>query len=230
MDRAIAAIALATALFGLAGLPVIAAEASGSDSTSWCLKTNPSCGRDPWWAEWSQPQQSQLVPYPLLAPGFVSEERFVEVVRLLWQWPEGKALLETAAEHDVLIVAGAESGAYASYSPQSQRIQLNERFTETSTWMVADVIAHELKHASDHAAGKFDSASYSDCITREHRAYAVEQRFLYWIWNRFGGFPSRDQVVDHLTAEDLELYDNLMTISYSTDLGPLVAHDYLGHC
>ena len=76
----------------------------------------------------------------------------------------------------------------------------------------------------------FDGVSFSDSITREQRAYAVEQRFLYWIWKRFGGFPSKGDVALRLTFEDVMLYDNLMSISYSKDVAAQAFRDYRGHC
>jgi hypothetical protein len=205
-------------------------DSPGGDASFWCLKANPSCGRDPWWGEWNQIQSERLVQYRFLGPGLVTEERFTEVIWLLWQWPEGKALLKSAADSGVLVVAGPESGAFASFIGRLNAIRVNNRFTETSTWLVADVLAHELKHAADHAATVFDGISFSDCVTREQRAYAVEQRFLYWIWNRFGGFPSGGDVALRLSLEDFELYDNLMTISYSRDIANQAFQDYRGHC
>lgn len=96
--------------------------------------------------------------------------------------------------------------------------------------MVTDVIAHELKHASDIGAGLYNTSSFADCITREQRSYAVEQRFLRWISARFGGLPTHAEVANSLTREDLQLYDNLYTMATSPDIAAQAFNDYRGHC
>jgi hypothetical protein len=95
--------------------------------------------------------------------------------------------------------------------------------------MVADVVAHELKHASDDRAGLFQSLEFSDCITREQRAYGVEQRFLRWMW---AGqlFPTEYEIAGTLSFQDFELYENLLNMITSPDVNRDALIDYLGHC
>jgi hypothetical protein len=47
--------------------------------------------------------------------------------------------------------------------------------------MLADVIAHELRHAADRAAGVWQRRTPDDCYANEQSAYATERRFLVWL-------------------------------------------------
>jgi hypothetical protein len=197
-----------------------------------CLERNPSCNRDPWWMEWNELQESNPVQYRFVEPGFTTEARYIEAVWLIWQWPEGQELLKDAGSWGVLVTTApaSDSGPFASYRRGLKLIRLNGLFTQSSTWMVADVLAHELKHASDDKAGLFVGNSFSDCITREQRAYSVEQRFLRWVAGRFGGLPSESAVAASLSSNDLDLYENLATIARAPDVNQLAFEDYQAHC
>jgi hypothetical protein len=205
------------------------ASAYGDATLQWCLQTNPSCTRDPWWVEHNDDQATRLVEYRFIGPGLVTEERFVEAIWFLWQWPEGKAILGAAADVGVTIAAGPEDDAFAIYSPLLGRIRVNRAFS-AATWMVADVLAHELKHVADFTTSTYVSDSFADCLTREQRAYAVEQRFLRWTTDRFGGLPPHAQVTDRLAPEHLDLYENLYTLRFSSDVNSLAENDYFIHC
>src|SRR5205085_11082055 len=86
-----------------AGLSVVGAY---PDDTAWsCLATNPSCARDPWWAEWNELQDDTRVTYSAIGSHFSTERRFAEAVDLLWQSPEGKLLLPQAERSGVLVFA-----------------------------------------------------------------------------------------------------------------------------
>src|SRR5581483_10301731 len=67
-------------------------EAPRSNTEMACLDRNPSCGRDPWWEEWNEVQESSQVTCRF-APGLVTETRYIEAVWLLWQWPQGQHLI-----------------------------------------------------------------------------------------------------------------------------------------
>ena len=211
-------------------LPVV--EAPLDKSLFTCVKRNPSCGRDAWWIEWNELQEDNLVQYRFLKPRFVTEARFIEAVWMLWAWPEGQQLLLDAADSGVMVVTSSspDTGIFAAYIPSLTGIQMNRRFVEGSTWMIADVLAHELKHASDDKLGLFQTQTSSDCITREQRAYSVEQRFLRWVSNRFGGLPAESSVALRLTLQDFQLFENLREIAYSPDVNAQALDDYLGHC
>jgi hypothetical protein len=202
------------------------------DTRIWCLPANPSCGRDPWWVEWNELQSADLVEYRF-APGLVSEARYIEAIWLLWQWPQGKDLLREAGSNNVRIVTvepGALPEAYASYSPFFNRIRVSRDFTEVSTWMLTDVLAHELKHASDDLHGLYQTRTYDDCITVERRAYIIEAQFTRWLSARMGGLPTTSQVANRLSQRDRQLFANIQTITNAPDPGGLAAQDYRQAC
>src|SRR5688500_6034528 len=102
-----------------------------SSDTAWtCLAANPSCGRDPWWAEWNELQGEDVVTYAAIGGRFSTERRFVEAVNLLWQWPHGKTLLLQADRSGVRVMSLAydRRTAFASYVPERKLIAINQRF------------------------------------------------------------------------------------------------------
>jgi hypothetical protein len=199
-----------------------------------CQRSNPSCGRDQWWRERNEldqdePPASQLAQFAFLPPGLVAEQRFVEVIWLLWHWPEGQTLLSSAADNGLTIrtlMATQLVDAFAAYSPQSRAVVVNGDFAGASTWMVADVLAHELKHAADTNVG----TDFATCIAREKAAYDVEVRFLNWMAELYRGLPSPEQVRPSFFNRDLRLYMNLYEIGTSSDIAAVVNRDYRGHC
>jgi hypothetical protein len=203
-----------------------------------CQRTNPSCGRDQWWRERNDLQHddvasSQRVQFAFLQPGLVAEQRFVEVVWLLWHWPEGQTLLSNAAEDGLTIRTLASDqlvDAFAAYSPPARSVFVNREFTAAATWMVADVLAHELKHAADDAAQTNVGRDAASCIAREKAAYEVEVRYLNWMADLYRGLPGPDQVRRSFSSRDLRLYVNLYEIGTATDVGAVVNRDYRGHC
>jgi hypothetical protein len=196
-----------------------------------CLRLNPSCARDPWWVEWNEIQGRELVQFSFLPPGFVAEARFIEAIGLLWQWPEGQALLGQAADHGVIVVAAdLQRSAFAAYQASTHLLAVNVAFAETSTWMVSDMLAHELRHVADQQAGIRMAATYADCIEREQGAYQTERRFLLWLAGRFGGLPSPGSVRARLTPADFALYSNLRSIATSPDVDARALEDYRQSC
>ena len=205
-------------------------EAPANDSAFWCLKENPSCSRDAWWVEWNELQDRTPVQFRFLGPGLVVEKRFVEAIMLLWQWPEGKGLLKDAASQSVHILAAPPRGEYFGVWVQPlNAIGINRLYTETSTWMVADILAHELTHAADRHAGRFQNETYSDCITLEQRAFHAELRYLTWLNGRFG-LPDPPAVHDRLTREDFLLYEDLFSTVTSSNLDADVDQLYKQKC
>lgn len=197
-----------------------------------CLRENPSCTREPWWAQWNTLQDPKRTQYTFLGPGFVTEYRFAEAVGLLWQWPEGKDLLRAASDHGVRVYVAPDipRQAFAGYSTRARAIGFNQQFTETSTWMVASVLAHELKHAMDDWAGERQGDGFDDCVAREQEAYKVEARFTRWLYEQQGEFPSPRDVQQTLSIDDQRLYVNLYRIASSDSPESLALEDYRGIC
>ena len=141
----------------------------------------------------------------------MTEGRFAEAIALLWIWPEGRELLQTAADNGVVIYSSPEIArrAFAAYRPANRTLLVNPQFTEVSTWLLADVLAHELRHASDHANNTRMGATYADCVAREQIAFQTENRFVHWLADRQGGLPSSDDVSKLLSQEDFALFSDI---------------------
>ena len=220
------------AAYDRAGLPSI--DPYPSDLTWSCFATNPSCGRDPWWAEWNEAQDSTHATYSAIGSHFVTERRFAEVTDLLWQWPEGKALLQQADGSGVLVISLSydHQAAFATYSPQRKLIAVNSRILTAPTWMVADVLAHELSHASDDARGVNQDGTSAACLAGETTATLVQQRFLVWLTRTLEpqGLPSVAVVSGRLVDEQAALARDLFAIGFSTDIPNLVSRAYDGTC
>src|SRR5579871_498510 len=118
---------------------VIALDANGPVPGAWsCLGSNPSCARhDPWWQEsLLQPPGAPgtAVQFTPLGPGFSADARLAEAVLWLWRWPDGRALLRTAAAHGVtarftnLPVTANGRTAVGRYDPRDRSIAVDESF------------------------------------------------------------------------------------------------------
>ena len=204
-----------------------------SENDGWpCQSRNPSCGRETWWAEWNDIGDNQPLQYRFIGPGLVTEGRFAEAIALLWVWPEGHELLQAAADSGVAIYSSPEIArrAFAAYRPANRTLLVNPQFTEVSTWLLADVLAHELRHASDHANNLRMSNSYADCVTREQVAFQTENRFVHWLADRQGGLPAPDEVSKLLSQEDYALFMDISRTMTSDDLDAQVEEAYRAIC
>lgn len=197
-----------------------------------CQTRNPSCGREDWWAQWNELQDESWIQFRFIGPGLVTESRFTEAIALLWLWPEGRELLQTAAEHGVVIQSSPEIArrAFAAYRPANRTLLVNPNFTEVSTWLLADVIAHELRHASDHATSTRMGAGYNDCVAREQAAFKTEADFVRWLADRQGGLPSSDQVSKLLSQEDFALFTDVYRTLTTENLNAQVEESYRQIC
>ena len=101
---------------------------------------------------------------------------------------------------------------------------------QVSTWLLADVLAHELRHASDHATGTRMGAAYADCVSREQVAFQTEANFVRWLADRQGGLPSSDQVSKLLSQEDFALFTDVFHTLTSENLNAQVEESYRSIC
>lgn len=207
-------------------------ELAPSDQGWPCLSRNPSCGREEWWAQWNELQDGSALQYRFIGPGLVTEGRFAEAIGLLWVWPEGRELLQTAANHGVAIYSSPEIArrAFAAYRPANRTLLVNPSFTEVSTWLLADVLAHELRHAADHATGTRMGADYEACVSREQAAFETEASFVRWLSDRQGGLPSPDQVSKLLSQEDFALFTDVFRTLTADNLNAQVEESYRSIC
>lgn len=197
-----------------------------------CQTRNPSCGREDWWAQWNEIQENGWLQYRFIGPGLVTEGRFAEAIALLWLWPEGRELLQTASDHGVAIMTSPEIArrAFAAYRPANRTLLINPNFTEVSTWLLADVIAHELRHAADHATSTRMGAGYGDCVAREQIAFQTEASFVRWLADRQGGLPSSEQVSKLLSQEDFALFTDVYRTLTAENLNAQVEESYRAIC
>jgi hypothetical protein len=173
-----------------------------------------------------------MVRYSAIGNGFTTEFRFREAINMLWQWPEGKELLRSANASRVKVVTGSLDDAFASYRSRERQVTVNTNFTEVSTWMLADIIAHELRHASDFAAGLWQSNSSDSCLGAEQSAYSTEHRFMVWLSRTLHpeGLPNRYDLLSRVSTEDQILASNVYEIGTSIDMASLVRRDYHESC
>jgi hypothetical protein len=241
---------LTSAVFGLAILlagPASSGLAAGADqpiplvgSGSWCLPDNSSCDDVPWWqaqSERSSARRRQATATYVGLDGLRSDPNFAEAVRLLWQWPEGRAELVGAAERGVQIVQGPrhpskDTDSFATYDEDTRTIEVAYEDLDVPTWMVADLLAHELRHANDLALPEDTYwAGSAGCFALEQRAYATEHRYMAWLAERFGALPDADAEADaELSYAADDLYANMMQIDQTDDVNALVAEDYADTC
>jgi hypothetical protein len=234
MLRALLAAAL---LSGFAAPPAAAQSpaptvAPYSSDTAWsCQAANPSCARDPWRLERTETADATRIAYQAIGQGFTTERVFIEAVNLLWQWPEGKTLLRQADANGVTVISLAydRTSAFASFLPERRTIVVNDRFVTAPTWMVADVLAHELAHAADNERAQ---SALVDCLARELVAFKVERQFLIWLTRSLvpSGLPALEVVSARLSADHSALAAQLYRLGFSDDLPGLVAEVYAGTC
>jgi hypothetical protein len=205
-------------------------EAPANDGGPWCIEQNPACGRDVWWSERNELQHDDLIEYRFV-PGLVTESRFVEAIYLLWQWPEGKELLKGAGEYSVRIISSSRGrSAFASYSPQEHQIRINRIYAEAPSWMVAEMLAHELTHAADHRLELLDDTQAETCAWAEGHAYQAQARYTQWLYDRMGGPPPQDEIQQNLRAEERRLFTATQRIWSAPDQLALAADDYQDLC
>jgi hypothetical protein len=238
---------LVSAFFGLAlllSLPASSAFAIGSgpiplvDTGAWCLAPNTSCVDGPWWQAQPDPSSAPSGKFTTYVglDGLRSDPDFAEAVRLLWQWPEGRQELIGAAGRGVRIVQGPRhrgrsSDTFATYEEETRTVEVAHENMDVPTWMLADLLAHELRHANDLAQGTQAWDGSTGCFALEERAYRTEQRYMAWLVSRFGPLPSETAARDaELSSAADDLYLNMMQIDRVVDVLGVVHQDYAEAC
>jgi hypothetical protein len=227
-------------LMSLSASPALAASRPIPmvDTGAWCLAPNTSCEDGPWWQaqfDRSKGRTGQSTTYAGLE-GLHSEPDFAEAVRLLWQWPEGRQELIGAAESGVRIVQGprrrgSHNDAFATYNDETHIVEVAYEYMDVPTWMLADLLAHELRHANDLAKPTKAWDGSKGCFSLEERAYTTEQRYMNWLTKRFGSLPSETAELDaELSYAADDLFTNMMAIYQVADVAPMVHQDYAEAC
>ncbi len=183
--------------------------------------------------ERNEGQSSDYVQYGLIGPGFITEARYLEAIRLLWSWPEGSELLMDAGEHGVSVNTASGdhlADAFGSYSAFLTQVMVHPDYVRSPTWLMAAVLAHELQHAADGRAQLHTGRFFEDCIAREQRAFETERRFVHWLTERFGELPTLGQASARYSHDELGLFLNVTAVARSADITPLVMLEYEARC
>jgi hypothetical protein len=206
----------------------------GFTGASYCSEANPSCGRDPWWLQYNELQSSELVSFGGTSTPLTVESRYLEALHVLGTWEEGEALLGEGSKFGVSIMSGLfarEPTAIASYNSARRSIQVNPRYAQAATWMLAAVLSHELQHIADSHNRLYQLHASEDCLTRETRAYETESRFITWYTRTLVGETLPVQELrEQSLAEHRGLSDLLIRINSAPDVSELVRKDYAELC
>jgi hypothetical protein len=124
------------------------------------------------------------------------------------------------------------SDAYATYDDDTNTLEVAYEEMDVPTWMLADLLAHELRHANDLGSQSTHTwVGPAGCFTLEERAYATEQRYMRWLADAYGPLPSASAETDaDLSYAADDLYANMMEIDRAPDVVPLVLRDYAETC
>jgi hypothetical protein len=235
-----ALLTLAIAPIGAAAQSAPAAEQAEAPppevpAVAWrCLAANPSCARDPWWLEWNELQDGRRTTYLEIGPRFSTERRFVEAINLIWRWPEGQELLAQADAIGVQVITMefGPNSTFGGFSPARRLVAVDRGIATAPTWLLADVIAHELSHAADVLQGRNAGDTREDCIAGETGAFGVEGRFLAWLNEMVQpeGIPDQARLAEHLAPLHARLVHNMYRILTTEDIPALVEETYGATC
>jgi len=211
---------------------IVALDPAGPAPGSWsCLASNPSCARhDEWWREallQSPAPAGARVRFSPLGSGFAADAELAEAVLWVWTWPDGRQLLRTAAAHGVTArfrVFAASQGraeAAARYDARTRTVEIDPRFAGAPSWLLGDVLAHELTHAAQDSAGQRLDAGPAGCVPTELPARRNEVAYAGYLIDQLGAPPP--DAAGALTSSGFELYRMLQGLLASSDLPGLVA-------
>jgi hypothetical protein len=109
---------------------------------------------------------------------------------------DGLPLLQTASNAGIKLERTAiQDQVLAGYSPSRKTVYMNTRLDRYSMWVRGAVLAHELQHVADGAAGRWPTTNY-ECYHFEENAFRTEARVWSAMWQ--GRLPAN---VDPLHAE-----------------------------
>ncbi len=143
-------------------------------------------------------------------------------VTVLRSLDEGRALLRIAADDGVQIQRGSEpSNLLASYSPATKRITLDPSLDSYSSWVRATILAHELQHAADDAAGNLTGTT-ANCYLAEETAFRREAQVWADLWQNHlpPNIDSMHQMLNDITltvARDPTGFVNSLVAAYQQE-------------
>lgn len=123
----------------------------------------------------------------------------------LRQFEEGQWLLKVAAGHGVQVRRErTDVGVLGTYNRVTRTAIIDTRLDAYSTWVRAAVLAHELQHAADDAAGKWPKTS-AECYRAEEDAFRREAS----VWGQLWSY----RLPPDLTSVHEELNDIALTVA-----------------
>jgi hypothetical protein len=123
----------------------------------------------------------------------------VSAVQALSSLEEGRWLLRGAARGGVRVRRErTPANVLGYYQPSTRTLVVDARLDQSSSWVRATVLAHELRHAIDDVQGTL-GASQSSCYEDEEGAFRTQSR----VWGAFWGGqlpPQTDRLHSELNA------------------------------
>jgi hypothetical protein len=124
-----------------------------------------------------------------------TEPQLAGAVHWLALTPDGRALLGPAAEAGIYLVTTVlPRRTLGGYLPPVRLVAFSERLDQSTGWVRAAVLAHELQHVVDHLARgggtELTRPNQAECYAREVRAFRTQERVWTYFW---GGQLPPDQ-------------------------------------
>ncbi len=158
--------------------------------------------------------------------GLIVEDGLVGTVAELRKVEGGEWLVRVAAENGITIgEAAAGPGILGAFDDREGIILINSALDDSSAWVRAAVLAHELQHAADAAASLLPETT-AECLRFEAHAFQRQST----IWTQFwqGSFPEAvDAIHEELNdvaftvAHDPETFASILARRYRSECGPL---------
>lgn len=112
----------------------------------------------------------------------IADPRLRSTIEDLASVPDGAELLKMAADFGVSMRRDTlPAGALAAYQPLTRVITVHTDLDDYGEFERAAVLAHELRHAVDHAQGKLGE-TVGECLLAEERAFAKQSEVWYKLW------------------------------------------------
>jgi len=210
-------------------LPDLAAIPAGGFA---CLAANPSCQRgDVWWMGWFDEDADaarQFVTFRPLGPDLRVQQGLAEAVLWAWISPTGHDLLSGLRSFGLTIILAPQASVgpattIAAYRTQGHLILVSTRYAKVSSWVLGDVVVHELTHARQDQTGQLQSASVAGCEAAEIGARQSAVAYARWVAGHFGTLPTLAEVGQSLSAEDSALIAMIAAEVAAPDLRPIAA-------
>jgi hypothetical protein len=111
------------------------------------------------------------------------DRRLYGAVLALLPLEPARALVRGAAEDGVVVgVVELPRSARGAYSPRRRAVVIADSLMDSTAWVRAAVLVHELQHAADHRAGLLPTRVPQECVRSEETAFRTTAQFWTWLW------------------------------------------------